>query len=240
MGEPFSVDATGAFAERSLHDNEEAGFAFLDTENSNLYLKNSSGFADWSAPIAFGKGEKGDTGDVGPEGPAGESFSIDQFGTFAERSNFDNEPQGFTFFDTENENLYFRQSATVGDWSDATPFGKGEKGDTGDAGPQGIQGPEGPQGLQGEPGADAPPRTLIQVYDSSGGTDVNVSTPVAIPFNAESFKDAGFTHSNSTNNSRIVLENVGRYSVFTTFLMRMVAAKDLWSSVVPEKMAALS
>jgi hypothetical protein len=356
-GENFEIDAVGNFADRANFDDAAADFTFLDTENSDLYLKNSAASGDWSAAIPFGKinsvpvpivqarrttnftptaanvweniefdatdfennpttishddvdrakieilengfyqinyqinsndgsthtlqthvfknsteilpgssltntnygneygastasffaefvagdfinlqvlrttdnevvdetvltiskleAMKGDTGPAGatgpagpagpegPTGPAGQSFTVDANGTFAERANYNLEAAGFSFLDTENGNLYLKNSAANADWSDPVAFGKGEKGDTGETGPPGAD------------GADAPPRTLIQVYDSSGGTDINLATPVAIPFDAESFKDAGFSHSNSTNNSRIVLENAGRYSVF--------------------------
>ena len=48
-------------------------------------------------------------------------------------------------------------------------------------------------------------------YDSTGGTDINVATPVAIPWNQETKKDTGITHSNSTNNTRVYLDNQDWY-----------------------------
>lgn len=52
-----------------------------------------------------------------------------------------------------------------------------------------------------------------QFYDSAGGLDVNVTTPVAIPFDSETKKDIGITHDNTTDNSRIHLDEPGWYRV---------------------------
>lgn len=52
-----------------------------------------------------------------------------------------------------------------------------------------------------------------QFYDSSGGTDLDTTTDVAIPFDAETREDAGITHDTVTNNSRITLDNPGWYQV---------------------------
>ena len=48
-------------------------------------------------------------------------------------------------------------------------------------------------------------------YDSAGGTDINVATPVAVGWNQEVRKDGGLTHSTSTNNSRVTLNVAGWY-----------------------------
>lgn len=54
----------------------------------------------------------------------------------------------------------------------------------------------------------------IQCYDSSGGTDLNQAAPgVAVPWDAESFKDSMFTHSTATNPSRITVTRTGLYKV---------------------------
>ena len=44
-------DVSGPLADRDIHDNELAGFTFFDTDNNDLYTKNSILFADWSAPV---------------------------------------------------------------------------------------------------------------------------------------------------------------------------------------------
>jgi hypothetical protein len=54
---------------------------------------------------------------------------------------------------------------------------------------------------------------IIQAYDSTGGTDVNSATPTAVPWDAETRKDSGFTHSNTIDNSRVYLDDAGWYKV---------------------------
>ncbi|PID31746.1 hypothetical protein CR970_04225 [Candidatus Saccharibacteria bacterium] len=53
----------------------------------------------------------------------------------------------------------------------------------------------------------------IQAYETAGGLNVNVTTPVAIPWAAESRKDPGMTHDNTTNNSRIYMDKAGWYKI---------------------------
>lgn len=52
-----------------------------------------------------------------------------------------------------------------------------------------------------------------QFWDSAGGLDINVATPVAIPFNQETRKDSGITHNNVTNNTRIYMDDPGWYEI---------------------------
>ena len=54
---------------------------------------------------------------------------------------------------------------------------------------------------------------FIQAYDNTGGTNLNAATPTAIPWDAETHKDTGFTHDNVTNNSRITLDDAGWYKI---------------------------
>ncbi len=68
-GQSFTVSATGPLASRATYDAEPSGFAFLATDDGNLYIR--EGATGWSAGIPFGKGEKGDRGPEGPVGPAG-------------------------------------------------------------------------------------------------------------------------------------------------------------------------
>lgn len=99
------------------------------------------------------KGDKGDTGDTGPKGDKGDSgdaFTVDAQGDLAGRAAYDAEPVGFSYLDVANGNLYFRVAPSG--WSDAIPFGKGDKGDKGDPG---DEGPQGPPGADGAPGSDA-------------------------------------------------------------------------------------
>jgi hypothetical protein len=63
-------------------------------------------------------------------------------------------------------------------------------------------------------GSGGPLSTLaIQAYDNTGGTDINNATASAIPWDSETKKDTGFTHSNVTNNSRVYLDEPGWYKV---------------------------
>jgi hypothetical protein len=58
-GAAFKIDATGTLAERTQYDAETKDFAYLATDNGNVYIKASDTSGDWSDPIPF-KGEKGD------------------------------------------------------------------------------------------------------------------------------------------------------------------------------------
>ena len=57
-GESFHFDAIGNLADKEQYNDAAKGFAFLDTENGNIYIKNSETSADWTAPIPF-RGEQG-------------------------------------------------------------------------------------------------------------------------------------------------------------------------------------
>lgn len=64
-GESFTVNSSGATAQRALYDAQPAGWSFLDITTSTLYFKASNTSGDWSSGVPFGKGDKGDTGDTG-------------------------------------------------------------------------------------------------------------------------------------------------------------------------------
>lgn len=53
---------------------------------------------------------------------------------------------------------------------------------------------------------------IIQCYNNTT-TDLNVVTPVAVPWNGEDFKDSLFTHSTVTNNSRVQVTASGIYEI---------------------------
>lgn len=67
----------------------------------------------------------------GLKGDRGEAFSVSAMGTFAQRTSYDAQPINFSYFATDMSLIYFKQSATSGDWSVGIPFGKGDKGDVG-------------------------------------------------------------------------------------------------------------
>lgn len=118
----FKIDAQGLLTSRDLYDEEDPYFTFFDTANRHIYFRTEE--PGWSDPIPFGRGDKGDKG---------ENFKIDARGPFSDRELYDSEVENFNFLDIEAGYLYTREG-TEGNWSAATPFGKGEKGDRGDRG----------------------------------------------------------------------------------------------------------
>lgn len=122
-------------------------------------------------------GPTGETGPAGPAGPqgiqgvAGQSFTPNAIGAQAERSTYDGQAKGFAFLDATNGLLYFKLSATSGDWSTGAYFGRGPQGvqgiqgiqgPAGPTGPQGPQGPAGPAGAQGPQGVQGPQGSLLR------------------------------------------------------------------------------
>lgn len=81
-GEAFKFDATGLKSDLSQYDAEPKNFAFLATDEGNIYIKNSDTSGDWSDAIAFRgeKGDKGDQGDAGEQGPQGETGATGETG----------------------------------------------------------------------------------------------------------------------------------------------------------------
>ena len=77
---------------------------------------------------------------AGPAGPKGDSFSVSEQGIPADRAAHNAQPAGFSFLDTVNGLLYFKNSDISGDWSTPIPFGRGEKGETGAKGETGSTG----------------------------------------------------------------------------------------------------
>lgn len=70
----------------------------------------------------------------GIKGDKGEAFTVNATGTVSQKSNYDTQAIGFSFLATDESKIYFKNSATSGDWSAGSAFGKGDKGDTGDDG----------------------------------------------------------------------------------------------------------
>lgn len=108
-GQSFTVNATGPLSERSQYDSEEKGFAFLATDDGNLYIKNSNSPGDWSDAIPFrgpqgapgenGKdGQQGPVGPVGPEGPEGKQGPQ---GPQGDPGQFENGAPDFSFTDSD-------------------------------------------------------------------------------------------------------------------------------------------
>ena len=80
-GDGVKIDMAGTLDNKSVYDDAERGFTYLDTDNNHIYLKLSDDFADWSDPAPGGiqgiKGDKGDTGGTGPQGPKGENAVVE-------------------------------------------------------------------------------------------------------------------------------------------------------------------
>ncbi len=68
---------------------------------------------------------------AGPKGDKGDAFVVNAIGTLAGRTAYDLQPINFTYYATDIGEIYFKLSATSGDWSIGSPFGKGDTGDTG-------------------------------------------------------------------------------------------------------------
>lgn len=128
-------------------------------------------------------GLKGDQGIQGPRGFDGQSFEIDRVGKADEKSQFNDEPAGFTFLEvaedvvtivdgkpvvTNNTKLHIKQTSGHDNWFPGVQFAKPVQGATGNDGPQGIQGIQGPTGAKGT-GLEPDARGLTDarsIYDS--------------------------------------------------------------------------
>lgn len=120
------------------------------------------GISDGAQGPAGPPGADGVDGVDGVDGADGANFTVDETGLFANRSNFDNEAEGFAYLSTDGDGasvttavIFIRETATPGTWSGAIPF-QGPPGDKGDIGNTGPQGPQGIQGVPGDDGADGP------------------------------------------------------------------------------------
>jgi len=120
------------------------------------------------------EGAPGPQGPEGPKGDRGDAFTVNEQGEISDRSSYDSEAVGFSFFAVDQGSLYFK---TASGWSDPIPFGRGEKGEKGEKGeqgprglqgPQGVQGPQGPQGPQGESG---PAGASVEVSNVANNPD---------------------------------------------------------------------
>lgn len=116
-----------------------------------------NGSGGYTLNFSIPQGFQGVPGADGAQGPQGNGLQIDEVGPLSERSNYDNQPEGFTFFDTDGGNLYFRVGAS-GNWSDPIAF----------------QGPPGTSGA------------IITTTNGVGNGTVGPYTLNAAPINSES------------------------------------------------------
>lgn len=70
----------------------------------------------------------------GIKGDKGEAFQVNAVGLLVGRSLYDTAVTGFSYLATDESKIYFKLSATSGDWSTGAPFGKGDTGATGATG----------------------------------------------------------------------------------------------------------
>ena len=70
----------------------------------------------------------------GIKGDRGDAFQVNAIGLLASRSLYDTATAGFSYLATDESKIYFKMSATSGDWSIGSPFGKGDTGATGATG----------------------------------------------------------------------------------------------------------
>lgn len=122
QGSSFTVDATGATAERANYDTEAKGFSFLDTTTGLLYIKNSSTSGDWADGIPF-KGDKGDAGTNGATWYTGTTVPASTLGV-----------NNDLYLLTTTSDVYKK---TSGAWAVIANI-KGLKGDAGDDGVDGA------------------------------------------------------------------------------------------------------
>jgi microcystin-dependent protein len=98
-------------------------------------------------------GPQGVQGAQGIQGPTGNSYSPSATGLTSERATHNAQAKGFSFLDIQTGLIYFKLSATSGDWSSGFEF---QRGPQGIQGIQGVQGPQGVPGVQGPAGSQGP------------------------------------------------------------------------------------
>lgn len=101
------------------------------------------------------QGVIGIQGFIGGQGPQGLSFEPDAIGTFAQRSNFDVQQQGFSYLANDLAMIYFRIG--LSGWSAGIGWGQGP---TGATGATGAAGAAGASGATWRTGATVPVNTL--------------------------------------------------------------------------------
>lgn len=62
-------------------------------------------------------------------------------------------------------------------------------------------------------GGTPSPQPVVSVYSNNDTDTFTASSPLVVPWNLEKYKDAGFAHSNTTNNTRIEVLNDGTYQI---------------------------
>ena len=75
-GDNFQPDATGLLADRGTYDSEAPPFAYLATDTSDLYFRETATAGVWSVAIPFGSGGGGITAYVHDQASASFTWTI--------------------------------------------------------------------------------------------------------------------------------------------------------------------
>jgi hypothetical protein len=125
-GAGIAIDAAGPLADRGEFDSEDPGFTYFGTDTELLYVRETSG--GWSDGTEL----TGPQGEPGNDGADGRNFQPDEVvPDLAGRDAYDVEAKNFAVLvesDSSNDDLptlYFKLSATSGDWSAGSTFGSG-------------------------------------------------------------------------------------------------------------------
>jgi hypothetical protein len=121
----------GTEAQHQTFVGAEYEVTIKKTDDGAYYFMLHDGVTPGGTSVTGPKGDVGLKGDTGPKGDTGEPFRVDAVGTIAGRPSHVSKPIGFSYLATDTGNLYL---VTATGWSDAIPFGKGDKGDKGDQG----------------------------------------------------------------------------------------------------------
>ncbi|MFA6930009.1 MAG: right-handed parallel beta-helix repeat-containing protein [Lentisphaeria bacterium] len=118
----------------------------------------------------------------GPRGEQGNGLYFNAVGTLAQRAQYDSAVAGYCYSATDimtddqdqhYQAMYFKQSASIGDWSDAIRLYMGAAGEPGDPGEQGLQ------GLPGENAAVKPDQEFVADDLFEGTLIVEGTDPIA-------------------------------------------------------------
>lgn len=125
-GAGIAINAAGPVASRGSFDSEDPGFTYFGTDTELLYVRETAG--GWSDGTEI-TGPQGEPGDNGADG---RNFQPDEVvPDISGRDAYDGEAKNFAVLvesDSSNDDLptlYFKLSATSGDWSAGSTFGSG-------------------------------------------------------------------------------------------------------------------
>lgn len=135
---------------------------------------------------------------VGDKGDRGDAFNIDASGPIANRSTYDGAATGFSYLSTDEDptKVYFKNSATSGDWSVGVAFGKGDQGDQGIQGLGWYSGSGVPSDATGSDGEYYLDLDNGDVYEKSAGTWGTASTNLAAGIN-DAIVSTAYSYSSS-------------------------------------------